>query len=270
MVDVRGRLGAELRRFREDAGLSGTQVANALGWSQSKVSRVETGRFGASLEEVAALLDYYGAPEEVRAELLAAVARREGLEGAWVVRAGGPRRRQAELGAVETRVRRLRQYAPVIVPGLLQAPSYARAVAAALGFSDVQGITERRVARQEVFARAAAPYEVVIDARALLRWPAGRGVREEQLRRLLEVDPAYVDLRVLPLGTGSALALGGFMVYEFTEDGGDVVMVESQTADTYLSAETDVTAYGEAFDRLQRESLDADASRRHLEQALRE
>src|SRR5437016_1417090 len=128
------RLGGELRRIREQAELSGSEVARAIGWSQSKVSRVETGRFGASLAEVATLLDFYGVPEEVRAELLAQTARHEGLQGAWVVRAGGTRRRQAELGTIEGRASRVRQYQATAVPGLLQTERYARAIADAMGF----------------------------------------------------------------------------------------------------------------------------------------
>ena len=77
---ARTHLGRELRRLREAEGLSGTAVAKELGWSQSKVSRVETGRFGASVAEVAELLAFYGVDEEVRAELLASVARAEGLQ----------------------------------------------------------------------------------------------------------------------------------------------------------------------------------------------
>lgn len=63
----RGLLGAELRRIREGQDLTGMEVAAALGWSQSKVSRMETGRFGASVGEVARLLDHYGVHEELRA-----------------------------------------------------------------------------------------------------------------------------------------------------------------------------------------------------------
>ena len=53
--EANARVGDELRRIREQASLSGSAVARELGWSQSKVSRVETGRFGASIGEVAAL-----------------------------------------------------------------------------------------------------------------------------------------------------------------------------------------------------------------------
>ena len=40
----RRRLGYELRQLREAAWQDGEQAAAALGWSDSKVSRIETGR----------------------------------------------------------------------------------------------------------------------------------------------------------------------------------------------------------------------------------
>lgn len=265
------RLGGELRRFREDAGLSGSAVARALGWSQPKVSRVETGRFAASLEEVATLLDYYGAPEEVRAELLASVARREGLAGAWVVRAGGTRRRQGEIGAIEQRVSRLRQHQGLLVPGLLQTREYARGIADALGYAESDAIADRRVARQGAFiASGPGLYEVVLDARALMRWSGESSVMTEQLRRLIEVDPARVDLRILPPGGGAAaFAIGGFLIYDFTDERPSVVMIESFRADTYLSDEVDVLAYDSTFERLQKDALNVEASREYLETMLR-
>jgi transcriptional regulator with XRE-family HTH domain len=266
------RLGAELRRIREDAGLSGSEVARAIGWSQPKVSRVETGRFGASLGEVAALLDYYAVPEEVRAELLARTARHDGLEGAWVVRAGGVRRRQAEVGTIESRVSLLRQYQALTVPGLLQSPSYTRAVALAGGFDDAVSIAQRRASRQHAFhAREDVQYQVVLDARALLRWPGGASVMAEQLEQLIGLDRTRVDLRILPLGGSShAVAMGSFLIYEFAEARPTIVLSEAQTADLYLSADADVQAYAELFAKLQQEALGPRASKAHLERTLRD
>jgi hypothetical protein len=64
--------------------------------------------------------------------------------------------------------------------------------------------------------------------------------------------------------------MGGFLIYEFTESRPTVVLVESHTADLYLSSEGDVTAYGDTFTRLQGESLSHRASRAHLERTLRD
>lgn len=263
-------LGAELRRFREALEVSGSEVARALGWSQSKVSRVETGRFGASLSEIATLLDYYGVPEEVRAELLARTARREGLAGAWVVRAGGPRRRQGELGAIEQRVSRLRQYQCMVVPGLLQSPRYAAGVASKGRFGDPIGVAARRAERQSAFhARHDVRYQLVLDARALMRWPGGPDVMAEQLERLLSL-PANVDLRILPpSGPCDVVAMGSFLLYEFDQATPAVVLVEGQTADFYLSSPTDVQAHAEVFTRLRAASFDDVGTRAYLEDAGR-
>jgi predicted transcriptional regulator len=50
------RLGAELRRYRQDVGLTGQQLAEALGWYQSKVSRIETGASRPTMGDVADML----------------------------------------------------------------------------------------------------------------------------------------------------------------------------------------------------------------------
>src|SRR4051812_18364970 len=94
--------GAELRRIRESMQISGEEVAHALKWSQSKVSRVETARIGISMRDLATLLHYYGVPEEVKAELISLNADESGQEGAWIVRASRPPRRQSEVAAIET------------------------------------------------------------------------------------------------------------------------------------------------------------------------
>jgi transcriptional regulator with XRE-family HTH domain len=266
------QLGAELRRIREDVGFTGSEVARAVGWSQPKYSRVETGRFGASPGEMATLLDYYGVPEEVRAELLSRVARREGLEGAWVVRAGGSRRRQAELSTIESRVTGMQQYHASIVPGLLQTPPYARALASALGYREAAEIARRRTVRQNAFQSGeGVSYEVVLDARALLRWPGDDKVMIDQVERLLSPGPGRLNLRILPLGgRARALAIASFLVYDFTEDRPSVVLSEAQQADLYLSAPDQVTAYKELFAKLQKDALSPRASRAHLERTLRD
>ena len=67
----RRRLAAELRRLRELAGLTGGEAAQRLGWSGSKVSRIETHRTGVKAADLGRLLDLYLVGEGHRAELLA-------------------------------------------------------------------------------------------------------------------------------------------------------------------------------------------------------
>lgn len=269
----RARVGAELRRLREDLGLSGMQVGQALGWSQSKVSRIETGRFAVSVWELAALLDYYAVPEEVRAELLAVTAKDTRLDGAWIVRAAGPPRRQREVAAIESRVSRIRQYQAMVVPGQLQTFDYARAIAHAGGFSNPDEIALQRHQRQQLLERPNAPtYVAVLDERALVRWPGSPDIMLTQIEHLLERSklPA-VTLRVLPQGCEAAtMVLAPFTMYDFRAGArSTVVFLETQTADLYLSAEHDVAVYHGLFERLTTEALPPNESVKLLQATAR-
>lgn len=268
----RVQVGGELRRARERLGLSGVQVAAELGWSQSKVSRVEAGLHSTSLNDLSALLNYYGLPEEVRAELLSAAVSGDGLPGAWIVRAGGPPRRQGEVAAIETRVRRIRQYAALLVPGLLQAERFIREVARAAGFAEIEDIVEQRLERQRLFFDGSRPaYEVVLDERALLRTPGDQSVVDQQLRHLVGMlARSQLDLRLLPTGSGARrLGVSPFLLYEFRDDSARaVVQLESMTADTYLSAPDDVLAYARLFDDLAAEALSPQDSGDYLRSML--
>lgn len=255
----RVQVGAELRRVREQLGLSGMQVAASLGWSQSKVSRIEAGRLGTALNDLASLLNLYGLTEEVRAELLSVAVAGDGLPGAWIVRAGDVPRRQGEVASIEARVRRIRQYGALTVPGLLQSEGYTRAIAVAGGYGQIEDIVQRRLARQQLLLSDDAPeYQVVLDERALIRWPGNPLVLDEQLDRLGAVSALpTVDVRLLPTGgAAQSIGLAQFLIYDFVDSAApSVVMLESQTADTYLSAPEDVAAYARLFDGLVSEAL---------------
>ncbi|HEX6074588.1 MAG TPA: helix-turn-helix transcriptional regulator [Micromonosporaceae bacterium] len=265
-VAHRQRVAAELKRLRELAGESSPSVAAALGegWSQSKVSRIENGRIGVSVRDLAALLSFYGAPEDVKAELLTMTAEDLGHDGAWVVRGGGTPRRQGEVAAIETRVWRLRQYHPLMVPGLLQSPQYAEAIARLGGFDDPAGIVSRRMARQRALVGRGAPeYMAVLDARAFGYRPGDQGLMREQIIYVCErANLPEVTLRVIPLGVeGVATAMVPFLLYDFrAEMSPPVVMIETQSADLYLSSTTDVGLYTDLFERLTQRALDHDAS----------
>ena len=229
---------------------------------------METGRFGASVGEVAALLDFYDVPEETRAELLSQVARNDGVDGAWIVRAGGAQRRQSEVQATETRVKTMSQYSALSIPGLLQSPLYVRAVADIGGFGDVVELAARRLARQSVLSDTRRfRYALVLDEVALLRWPGDNDVMADQIDHLIKaIDSGHVALRLrLLTGNARAFPVGSFIVYDFIS-GPPVAMAEEQTTDLYLSADSDLTAYRSLFEDLQRESLDAGASRAYVEQ----
>ncbi|MEU0156841.1 helix-turn-helix domain-containing protein [Micromonospora fulviviridis] len=268
-IPVRRQLvAAELKRIRESIGASGEEVAAALGWSQSKISRVENARIAISVRDLATLLHYYGASEEVRAELLAATAEDAGYPGAWVVQAGGPRRRQTEVASIETRVTSIRQYYPLMIPGQLQSPDYALAFTRLGGWPDPESIVARRMKRQELLGSAHSPrYTALLEARGFLSWPGGRDVMMGQIDFIrVRAQQRNISIQVIPLREDRlAAAIIPFTLYEFASGSQpSVVFVETQTADLYLSAQPDIDTYEDIFGKLTSEALDEETSLDYL------
>lgn len=258
------RVGAELRRLRELAQLSGEHVARALDWSQPKVSRIEAGRTAFTVKDVAGLLALYGVTDDVRAELLGATAQDNG-EGAWIVRVVGLPRRQGSIAALESVTKRIRHHQPVVIPGLLQTYDYARAVAKAAGAADPAAIAAARMRRQEMLtARNAPKYEVVLDARAVLLGVADEDVIRSQIGALADNAESLrrLELRVIPLGAAvPAFSTVGFTVYDFrAPESPAVAWIESPTGDVYFSAPDDLKRYAALFATLRGVALSRDRS----------
>lgn len=140
-------LGERLRALREAAGMSGAQLAGALGtgWRQSKISKIENGRQLPTIEEVRAWAIAAGADPR---PLLALRAKTSARFGAWrdrIAEAGGGVALQEEIGALERAATRLGEYQPAFVPGLLQTPAYARGM---LGAED--GVIEDGIPAAEL------------------------------------------------------------------------------------------------------------------------
>lgn len=262
------RIGAEIRRLRQLAGLSGEQVADALGWSQPKVSRIEAGRTAFTVRDVASLLALYEVGEDVRAELLGATAADTG-EGAWIVRAGGYPRRQGSVGSLEIVTKRLRHFQIITVPGLLQTRDYARDITAAANVPAPEASVDARMRRQDVVRGEGGPqYDVVLDARALLLRPGSLDALRDQVLSLAEAGEAQerLDLRVIPLGARSTvIATVGFIIFDFIEkESPSVAFVEAPAGDVYFSAEEDVAHYSGLFERLQGVALSPEKSVEYL------
>lgn len=268
-VEARLLLAHELRRLREDAHLSGEEVARRIGWSQSKISRVENGRFRLVPRELSEILSFYDVPEELRAELYGILGEDDGVPGVWVTRPGGPRSRSGDLAALETRTRRIRQYGVSVVPGQLQSREYAMASGVAGGWARPEVAVARRMTRQVMLAeRPDLRYEAVLDARLLLAWPGGPSVMSGQMEHLRRrAALPNVDVRILPLGAErAAISMTPFSLYSFVrEQSRDVVYVEQHSTDVYLSAEHDVQMYAVLFERLRTAALPPEESLAYLD-----
>jgi transcriptional regulator with XRE-family HTH domain len=125
---ARASLGIRLRDIRRDAGLTGTQLAQACGWLSSKISKIEHGRQTPSEQDLALWCEHCKAQDQLQ-DLIATVRSIETQFAEWrrIMRAGTQRRQQAS-AAVYERARLFRIYEPAVIPGLLQTREYAVAV----------------------------------------------------------------------------------------------------------------------------------------------
>ncbi|SCL41173.1 Helix-turn-helix domain-containing protein [Micromonospora pallida] len=203
----RRRLGTELRSLREASSLTGEQVIERVGWaSASKLSRLENGRSRPDPKDILALLDLYGADDETRAELTA-ITREAGDIRAWLKSYGAMTEQQRSYAELEAGCAEIREYNPVLVPGLLQTAAYARVRIASTRLTDEdadpQGIeteVDARLARQALLRPTDAPrYTAVLEEGALGRRAGPPEVIREQLGQLCELAACpNVTILVLP------------------------------------------------------------------------
>src|ERR1700691_2549735 len=123
------RLAAILRRLRSDAGLSTHQLREALGWSRSRVTRIERGLIAAVAADVETWADATHAPHGVREELAGLAYQAWNEARSWrASHRHGIAARQREMTQLERSSTTVRHFQPEAIPGLLQSPSYARRV----------------------------------------------------------------------------------------------------------------------------------------------
>jgi transcriptional regulator with XRE-family HTH domain len=124
----RKSLANALHDLRKASGLSSERLARRCGMSQSKVSRIETGRLLSSVVDVEQMLTALEVNGATRHELLALarVANAKYHDVRASVRRG-LHHRQRELAALETTATHMRHFLPALITGLLQVPEYMRA-----------------------------------------------------------------------------------------------------------------------------------------------
>jgi transcriptional regulator with XRE-family HTH domain len=265
---VRARqLAAELRRLRDAATLTGEEAAGRLGWSPSKISRIETGTTAPGPADLRRLLDLYevSGTQRGRLELLGQSA---GQRGWWDAYSDTLGPEYTALIALEAEAESVRWYSPMLVPGLLQTERYAREVISSGLLIAPPGEVERRVqvkmTRQRVLAGDnPVQLSVVLDEAAVLRMVGGGGIMREQLAHLAKMaSQPTVTVQVLPLSAGPHPATTGeFTILAFPElIAPDVVYLENMTSDLYVEREGEVYRYGMAFDRLRELALTPEKS----------
>lgn len=260
------RLAAELRRLRERAQLTGDEVAARLGWSASKVSRIENARQAPRLVDVRSLLDLYEIGGDHREQLLQ-LTRDAVRKGWWEAYSDALPEQYASYIGLEMEAREILQWETEVVPGLLQTEPYALAVeewshsSEVIPPSRVSARVETRLERQAALRREEPlRLRVVLDEAILRRRHGDAGVMRDQLTHLQDLAALpNLTLQVLPFDGPHPITTGSFTLLRFPPVGGmavrDVVYIEHLNGCSYLEEETETYRHGLSFERLAAEAL---------------
>jgi transcriptional regulator with XRE-family HTH domain len=263
----RRRLGNELRQLREGAEYTIEQVAARLEVSDSKISRIENGQVGATPRDVRDMAALYGVTGQ-RMENLMQLAR-ETREKPWWNEYSDLRLDHANY---EAEASSILQFAPMILPGLLQTADYARAIIRAIRFDlpqeKIERLVEFRMKRQALLTSPNPPtLWVVIDEAVLCRMIGGPKVMHQQLKSLIEVaNLPNVTLQLLPFSGGEHAGLDGpfYIIRFFEPTDRDMIYFEHTALEHYLDDSETINLHLSLFDHIRAAALKPDDSVKRL------
>jgi transcriptional regulator with XRE-family HTH domain len=251
------QLAAELRRLREASGLTGEEIASRLGWSASKVSRIETARSPATPGDLRNLLDLYEVSGSLR-ERLTELSRTASQRGWWDAYAATLGYGYSTFVALENDAESERFYGQVLVPGILQTSPYAEEVlrrgVLVAPPGEIARRLETRMTRQRLLAKdPPLQLSTILDEGTLRRQVGGPDVMADQISHLIEMAARpNITLQILPFSTGAHIGMAGsFTLLHFPgPTTSDIVYVENMADELFMENEAQTFHYALAFERL--------------------
>jgi transcriptional regulator with XRE-family HTH domain len=271
----RRQLMTELRRLRDQAGLTQDDVAGRLDWHPTKVMRIETGRTAPHPNDVRVMLGLFGVtnPEQVAA--LVKLAQDARQRGWWYSYRDVLLNRYEFFIGLEAEASSIRNFELAMVPGLLQTEDYARALIGGgpmeLDATEVERRVEVRMTRQQALDRDERPQLwVIVDEAAIRRTVGGPAVMRGQLEALVTMSGhARTTIQVVPYSAGAHPGqLGPFVILGFPEPSEpEVVTMETVSGNLYVDKPEEVRLYTTAFDHLRAVALSPGDTRAMLRAA---
>jgi transcriptional regulator with XRE-family HTH domain len=256
-------LGAEFRALRQQAGMTGAELAGAIGISQSKISKLENGKLLPTESDLDHLARALRLPKPRKAQLASRIAALSNeLTSVRLLDRSGLRARQLDVQALERASTDIRVFQPGIVPGLLQTADYAFEVLSMANIheqADVGAAVAARLQRQIALFDRQRKFTFIVTESAL-RWPVGgtstRLAQLSDLRSLL--TQPNVRTGVLELSQPNPVPpITAYAIYDCS-----LVVVETLTDDFTVRDPEDVKVYVNMFDLAAQYSVwgaDADA-----------
>jgi transcriptional regulator with XRE-family HTH domain len=250
----RRQLSEVLLQLRERALLSGRDLAERIGISQSKVSRIESGATLPTVEEVtswARATNASAADREVL-EMRTDAAHTEAQSFDDILR--GPGHIQKAIQKLEKGSGVKLAYQPSVVPGLLQNPEYARRLLAMFRppypEQYISAVVAARLDRQNALFEPARQFQFLITEAALRFRVGPAAVMAAQLDRIAALGSLEnVEIGLIPSDApAQTFVPHGFTIFEAVAGGTDaLVMAETVHANLTLSLPSHVRLYREQW-----------------------
>ncbi|WP_155054816.1 helix-turn-helix domain-containing protein [Streptomyces blattellae] len=272
----RVRLGAELRKLREAAGMKAREAAALLGADSVQMSQIESGVAGVSPERVRRLAAHYACTDEALIEALVGMAI-DRTRGWWEDYRGVLPPVFLNTAEVEHHATFLREVVITHVPGLLQTADYARAVYSfmvpGLPESELNPRVEHRMKRRAAIeSDNPTPYETLIHEFALRIRVSDRSVARAQLRQILDqIERGHATVRIIPTDQDGFAGAGASMMYA----GGPVPQLDTglrdaPTGTAFIDAEPQLKLLRTLFHRVEKAALNPTASRDLIHRVTKE
>ncbi|MFJ1790679.1 helix-turn-helix domain-containing protein [Kitasatospora griseola] len=261
---ARFALGLRLRELRTEGGLTGRQLAECLGWTQSKVSKLETGRQTATHEDLRAWADGVG-QAGAAAELSTRLRAFETQSRSWRRQlASGHRPVQDRLTVEYEQSAVMRAWESSMVVGMLQTADYARHVFETFAElyrspRDIEEAVNARVRRQELLYRRGKRFHVVLWEAALRARLCPPAVMVAQLDRLSSVVGLdSVTLGIVPFEAALDLPpANAFWIHDER-----LVVTEDWHAELWLDDPDSIALYLRVWESLNRSAVHGPAAQR--------
>lgn len=270
------RLGAELRRLREQAGLTATKAGEIMGVTQSRVSSVETGIYAVGAERVRAMARTYQCGDRAFIEALTHLTGGR-TRGWWEEYRELLPAEMLDLAELEHHATSVRIASVIHMPGLLQTTDHARAVISdvlpPMELYEVEHRVSHRIKRQGVLhGDRATPLTAIIHEAALRMGFGGPTVARAQLDYLLTMgERDNITVLVVPFGAGTFPNSGQGIIYVAGEVPElDTVQLDTDHGSEFLDAPPQLTRYRTTLDRIEALALGVSESRDLIRQIARD
>lgn len=277
--DDRQKLASTLRNLRVDAGLSTTKLAARLGWSQSKVSKTETGKTLPQAKDVEAWARELNAPAEIREELVAIATQAAVQVTEWRQElAPGRRRKQEDIRRMEASASVVRVFSPDVVVGLAQIRPYID-VMFRLGqpVETVEELPEdiiqARMDRAGVLDQSGKRFELLMGEFALRRRLVPPADMRRQIEWLIELSHRpNIALEVIPFNAEEKVhQYNGFSIFGDPDaDEEAIVLAETVTRGLTIRSADEIREYIDHFNALRLGAIRSNELREFLLEVIKD